>query len=179
MSKPRFFNSKKIQEIIRVNHAGEFGAQRIYEGQINYTKDINHKKQIKHMLDEEVKHLQYFIEQIKDRNVRPTLFLPVWSVLGYAIGACSAKLGNKATMLVTESIEKVIVEHYQDQIHYLENIKGEESLLAKLIKFCQDEANYIEIALSENNSQNFYISNAISCIIQALCKAAIFLSKKI
>jgi ubiquinone biosynthesis monooxygenase Coq7 len=178
MPRPYYSNNKKIQEIIRVDHAGEFGAKRIYEGQIGCTKNANDKKLIKHMLDQEAEHLEYFDSQIKAGNARPTALMPIWNVLGYALGALSAKFGNESAMLVTQSIEEVIVDHYQEQIHYLENSKNNEQLLTKIKKFKQDEADHIHIAL-ENNSANALLHNTMSVIIKAFCRTAIFLSKRL
>lgn len=178
MPKPYFSNNKKIQEIIRVDHAGEFGAKRIYEGQIAYTKNTHDKKLIKHMLNQEAEHLEYFNSKIEDGNARPTALMPIWNVLGYALGTISARLGNNSAMLVTESVEEVIVEHYQEQINYLKGIKSKDQLLSKIKKFKQDEADHIHIAL-ENNSENVQMHDAISAMIKTFCKTAIFLSKKI
>lgn len=171
-------NHKKIQEIIRVDHAGEFGAKRIYEGQIAYTKNVNDKKLIKHMLDQEAEHLKYFDNQIKDGNTRPTALMPIWNIFGYALGAISAKCGNESAMLVTESVEEVIVDHYQGQIDYLKSIKSKDQLLTKIKKFKQDEADHIHIAL-ENNSANVQLHDTMSALVKTFCKTAIFLSKKI
>lgn len=178
MPKPYFSNDKKIQEIIRVDHAGEFGAKRIYEGQIAYTKNSDDKKLIKHMLDQEAEHLEYFDNQIKNGNARPTALAPIWNIFGYALGAISAKASNESAMLVTESVEKVIVDHYQEQIDYLNNVKSKNQLLTKIKKFKQDEADHIHIAI-ENNSANARLHDTISAIVKTFCKATIFLSKKI
>lgn len=178
MPRPYYPNNKKIQEILRVDHAGEFGAKRIYEGQIDYTKNRNDKKLIKYMLDQEAEHLEYFDNQIKDGNARPTAFMPIWNTFGYILGALSAKFGNESAMLVTQSIEEVIVGHYQEQINYLENSENNKHLLAKIKKFKQDEADHIHIAL-ENNSTNALLYTTMSVIIKTFCKTAIFLSKKI
>ena len=179
MPRPYYLNDcKKIKEILRVDHAGEFGAKRIYEGQIAYTKNPKDRKLIQHMLDQEKEHLEYFDNQIKDGNSRPTALIPVWNILGYVLGAISAKFGKESAMLVTESVEEVIVSHYQEQIDYLEDIKSNDQLLSKIKKFKQDEADHIHIAL-DNNSSNAYLHNIVSPIIKAFCKTAIFLSKKI
>ena len=178
MPRPYFSNDKKIQEIIRVDHAGEFGAKRIYEGQIAYTKNANDKKLIKHMLDQEAEHLEYFDNQIKNGNARPTALAPIWNIFGYALGAISAKSGTESAMLVTESVEEVIVDHYQEQIDYLNSVKNKNQLLTKIKKFKQDEADHIHIAI-ENNSANARLHDTMSAIVKTFCNAAIFLSKKI
>ncbi len=179
MPKPYYTdNQNKIQEIIRVDHAGEFGAKRIYEGQIDYTKNPENKKIIKHMLDQEAEHLEYFDNQIKNGNSRPTALMPIWNIFGYALGAISAKCGIKSAMLVTESVEEVIVDHYQEQINYLEDTKNKGQLLSKIKKFKQDEADHIHIA-QENDSSNARFHKIISTLVKSFCKTAIFLSKKV
>ena len=181
MPRPYFESKdKKIQEILRVNHAGEYGAQRIYQGQIAHTRNIKTKSLIRHMLDQELEHLEYFDNKIKDGLARPTFLMPIWNLCGYSLGTLSAMMGGKATMLVTENVEEVIVKHYQDQIDYLESrgAKEDNLLLQKIKKFKQDEANHIHIAV-DNESKNVYLHNLLSKMVQNMCKVAIFLSKKI
>ena len=123
MPKP-FFNdthSKRIEEIIRVNHAGEFGAKKIYQGQIKYCKNPDAQKVLKIMLDQEQKHLEYFSNKIQKGFSRPTIFMPLWSIGGYLMGAISAKISLKAAMIVTKNVEAVIEDHYAKQINYLED----------------------------------------------------------
>lgn len=179
MPRPYYRNNQnKIQEIIMVDHAGEFGAKRIYEGQIDYTKNPDDKKLIKHMLSQEAEHLEYFDNQIKNGNARPTILMPIWNIFGYLLGAASARLGKESVMLVTEQIENVIVEHYSEQIEYLQRTNEHSGLLEKIKKFKQDEAEHIHIAL-ENDSQRSRFKKPLSKAVQFFCKAAIFLSKKI
>lgn len=179
MPRPCFENTqKKIQEIIMVDHAGEYGAQRIYEGQLANTKDPQIKELIKHMLEQELEHLDYFEKQIKEGKGRPTALIPMWRICGYALGALSAKLGPKTAMLVTENVEEIIVDHYQEQIDYLEKTDKNNPLLAKIKKFKQDEADHIHIAVDNaSNDAQFY--NILSNIIRGICLSAIFVSKKI
>jgi ubiquinone biosynthesis monooxygenase Coq7 len=174
MPKPFFEDkNKKLQEIIRVNHAGEFGAQKIYQGQIKYTKNPVDKRLLVHMLEQEEEHLDYFSDKIKT-NSRPTIFMPIWNVGGYLMGAISAKLGIKAAMLVTENVETVIENHYQEQIEYLEQNDPANPMLAKIKKFKDDETEHKNIALESSDGEGF-----MSKIIQTICKSAIFLSKKL
>ncbi len=179
MPKPYFFNKqKKIEEIIRVDHAGEYGAQRIYEGQLKYIKDQNTKELIEQMLLQELEHLEYFNDQIKNGKARPTALIPLWKVLGYGLGALSAKLGPKAAMLVTENVEEVIVKHYQEQIDYLEQVDKQNPLLKKIKKFQLDEAEHIHIAVN-NDSGNSKFDSILSKLVRCACQSAIFISKKI
>jgi ubiquinone biosynthesis monooxygenase Coq7 len=177
--RPYFENKhKKIQEIIMVNHAGEYGAQKIYEGQIAHIKDLESKKLIQHMLEQELEHLEYFDSQIKDGKARPTALMPIWKIFGYGLGAISAQLGPKTAMLVTESVEEVIVRHYQEQIEYLEKIDKTSPLLHKIKKFQQDEADHIHIAV-ENSSKAAPFYAILSKLVGGICKSAIFMSRKI
>ena len=109
-----------LEEIIRVDHAGEFGATRIYEGQISiFGKDTEIGKTIQHMADQEQEHIKKFEELIVSERVRPTILLPLWNIAGYALGASTALMGERAAMACTVAVEKVIGEHYKEQIDLL------------------------------------------------------------
>ena len=178
MPKPYFENKEqKIKEIIMVDHAGEFGAQKIYEGQIRYSKNPNDKKLIQYMLEQELEHLDYFQNQIKEGLSRPTILMPLWSILGYSLGAISAKAGTKTSMMVTQSVEEIIVDHYEEQIEYLKTADPTNSLLKKIQKFKDDEAEHIHIAI-DNNSKDAKFQKMLSSAVKMFCKSAIFLSKK-
>ena len=116
-------NDYKVEEFIRVDHAGERGAVKIYEGQLlalnTLVKDENLKKTIEDMKIHEVEHCQFFEKEIKKRNIKPTKFLPLWDLLGVGLGFGSTLLGKKAAMLCTASVEEVIDKHYLDQINQL------------------------------------------------------------
>ena len=113
--------SNRVEEFIRVDHAGERGAVKIYEGQLlalnTIVKNDNLKKTIEDMKEHEIEHCQFFEKEIKKRNIKPTKFLPLWDLLGVGLGFGSTILGKKAAMLCTASVEEVIDEHYQDQIN--------------------------------------------------------------
>ena len=117
-------DKNKVKEFIRVDHAGERGAIKIYEGQLlalsTFIKDDNLKKKIEEMKIHEKEHCEYFENEIKKRNIKPTKFLPLWDLLGVGLGFGSTILGKKATMLCTASVEEVIDEHYLNQINELE-----------------------------------------------------------
>ena len=117
-------NSKsKIEEFIRVDHAGERGAVKIYEGQLlalnTLVKDESLKKTIEEMKIHEKEHCDFFENEIKKRNISPTKFLPLWDLLGLGLGFSSTLLGKKAAMLCTASVEEVIDKHYLNQINQL------------------------------------------------------------
>ncbi len=178
MPKPYFNDKNKIKEILMVNHAGEFGAQRIYQGQLAFTKSVSDRSIIQHMLEQELKHLEYFEKEIKNGRSKPTFLLPLWSALGYGLGALSAIAGPRTSMLVTESVEEVIVNHYQEQIEYLKSNGHNKQLLMKIKQFKQEEAEHIEIAI-KNDSKNALLHNALSKIVKTMCNIAIYLSKKV
>ena len=179
MPKPNFTTkTDKIAEIIRVNHAGEYGAKRIYEGQIKFTKNLRDKLLIDSMLEQEKVHLNYFENQMKMRNIRPTLFMPLWNIGGYIMGAVSARLGLKSAMLVTEAVEDVIEGHYASQLKYLENEKDEQELANNIKQFREDELEHKATAL-DHESSNVRFASMGAKIIKLICRNAIFLSKKL
>jgi 3-demethoxyubiquinol 3-hydroxylase len=110
-----FLNQKKLDSIVRVDHAGEYGARRIYAGQMAILKKSSAYPVIKEMYEQEEKHLKYFEQEIRQRRVRPTFMLPLWHVGGYLLGAATALLGERAAMACTVAVEEVIGEHYRSQ----------------------------------------------------------------
>ena len=118
-------DKKTLEEIIRVDHAGERGAIKIYEGQLLALKTIKQDDGLKDIIEEmkehEKEHLEYFEIEIQKRKVKPTFFLPLWDVMGVALGFGTAVLGKKAAMLCTASVEEVIEDHYQAQLNKLGN----------------------------------------------------------
>ena len=173
-------NPKKIEEFIRVDHAGERGAIKIYEGQLlalkTICKDPNLQKTIEEMKVHEKEHCDYFEGEIKKRNIEPTKFLPLWDLLGVGLGFGSTILGKKAAMLCTASVEEVIDEHYQSQINQLGS--DEKDLKDKMIKFRSDELHHKDIAYQEGATKNG-IYSILDKIIKTGSKVAINISKKI
>jgi len=173
-------NKNKIEEFIRVDHAGERGAIKIYEGQLlalnTFVKDENLKKIIEKMKNHEKEHLDFFNKEIKKRNIKPTKLLPLWDLLGIGLGFGSAIIGKKATMLCTASVEEVIEEHYQNQINELDS---EEKVLKKKIKkFRDDELHHRDIAYEQGASKKGLYS-ILDKIIKTGSKVAISISEKI
>ena len=173
-------NKKKLEEFIRVDHAGERGAIKIYEGQLlalnTVCKDEKLKETIKTMKLHEKEHLDFFEEEIKKRNINPTKFLPLWALLGIGLGFGSTLLGKKAAMLCTASVEEVIDEHYQNQINQINN--DEKKLKEKIIKFREDELNHKNIAYEEGATKNG-IYSVLDKVIKTGSKVAISISEKI
>lgn len=179
MPKPYFNNhTDKIAEIIRVDHAGEFGAQRIYQGQLSWISSVNDQKIIREMLEQELEHLDFFNAEIANKNIRPTIFLPLWDKIGYLAGAISAIAGVKYAMLLTEAVEEVIIEHYQNQIEYLTKYEPSSLLLERIKQFKQDEAQHMDIAI-DNESKKTAMYGLLSKLIRFLCKTSITISKKV
>ena len=173
-------DKNKIKEFIRVDHAGERGAVKIYEGQLlalnTFIKDDSLKKKIEEMKIHEKEHCDYFENEIKKRNIEPTKFLPLWDILGVGLGFGSTILGKKAAMLCTASVEEVIDEHYSNQIKELEN--DEKKLKDKIIKFRKDELLHRDIAYEEGATKKG-IYSILDKIIKTGSKIAINISEKI
>ena len=166
-----------LEEIIRVDHAGEFGATKIYEGQIAvFGKNTKIGKTIQHMADQEQVHIEKFEELIVNERVRPTLLLPLWSVAGYALGAGTALMGEKAAMACTVAVEKVIGEHYNDQIDLLK--KDQKNLKKTIKKFSADELEHHDIGIA-HDAEKAVGYQILTKIIEIGCKTAIAVSKKI
>jgi ubiquinone biosynthesis monooxygenase Coq7 len=174
-------NSKnKIEEFIRVDHAGERGAVKIYEGQLlalnTLVKDESLKKTIEEMKLHEKEHCEFFETEIKKRKIEPTKFLPLWDLLGIGLGFGSALLGKKAAMLCTASVEEVIDTHYQNQINQLGS--DEKDLKKKIIKFREDELHHKDIAYEKGATKKGLYS-IMDKIIKTGSKVAINISEKI
>ena len=138
-------NRQILEEIIRVDHAGEFGATKIYDGQIAiFGKNTKIGKTIQHMADQEQEHIDKFNELILEHRVRPTALLPIWNVAGFALGASTALMGEKAAMACTVAVEKVIGEHYEEQLSLLED--DHKDLKKTISKFRDDELEIEEAA---------------------------------
>ena len=173
-------NKKTLEEIIRVDHAGERGAIKIYEGQLlalkTFKQDEFLKKKIEEMKEHEKEHYEYFDNEIKKRNIKPTKLLPLWDLMGVTLGFGTTMLGEKAAMLCTASVEEVIDEHYQRQIDQIE--VDEKDLREKIIKFRQDELDHKDIAYEEGATKKGLYS-IMDKVIKTGSKVAIKISEKI
>ena len=166
-----------LEEIIRVDHAGEYGATRIYDGQIAvFGKNSKIGKTIQHMADQEQEHIQKFEELIVKNRVRPTALIPVWNVAGYALGISTALLGEKAAMACTVAVETVIGNHYGEQLSLLEDDQKE--LKKTIKKFKADELEHHDIGIA-HNAEKTPGYKVLSKVIELGCKTAIKISKKI
>ncbi len=182
---------KKLHEIIRVDHAGEFGAKVIYNGQIaalKLKKDKETLKLVEHMKRQEDVHFDYFNEEIKKHKIRPTALHPIWKAGGFALGFFTAIIDKKAAMVCTTAVEETIDKHYQEQIEFLEQSEQKErnqinqinleNLKNKIQKFRDEELEHRDIAY-ENKAAEFSAYTPLSAIIKSTVKVAIALSKKI
>ena len=170
-------NREILEQIIRVDHAGEYGATRIYDGQIAvFGKNSKIGKTIQHMADQEQEHIDKFNELILEHRVRPTALLPVWNIAGFALGASTAFLGEKAAMACTVAVEKVIGEHYQEQLDLLED--DQKDLKKTISKFRDDELEHHDIGI-EHDAESAPGYKIMSKVIELGCKTAIAISKKI
>lgn len=164
-------------EILRVNHAGETAAKYIYKTQLKLSRDVHLKHELKEMYLQEKIHLEYFINELREHNIRPTALMPLWKFLSRLLGAGSAVLGKKYVMLTTEAVEEVIDNHYQDQLLLLERFYPEEKELYEKIKqFRQDEIEHRNKAQQSITSYNT-IDYLFSTVVKKGCQGAIFLSK--
>ena len=173
-------NKKKLEEFIRVDHAGERGAIKIYEGQLlalkTFKKDPELLKLVEEMREHEQEHSDFFENEIRERNIKPTKFLPLWDLLGVGLGFGSTILGKKAAMLCTASVEEVIDKHYQNQIDQLRD--DEKKLREKIKKFRADELEHKDIAYEQGATKKGLYS-VMDKIIKTGSKIAINISEKI
>ena len=173
-------NKKTLEEIIRVDHAGEIGAIKIYEGQLLALKTFKQhdalKRKIEDMKEHEAEHYDYFNKLIKKRKIKPTKLLPLWDLMGVTLGFGTAMLGEKAAMLCTASVEEVIDEHYKNQTYKLKD--DEKELKKKIEKFRADEIEHKNIAY-EGGATKDGVYGLLDKIIKTSSRIAITISEKI
>ena len=173
-------SNPQVEEFIRVDHAGERGAVKIYEGQLlalnTLVKDESLKKTIEEMKIHEIEHCQFFEKEIKKRNIKPTKFLPLWDLLGVGLGFGSTLLGKKAAMLCTASVEEVIESHYEKQLEKLG--LDEKDLKNKIEKFKKDETMHKNVAYDKGATTKG-IYSLMDKVIKTGSKIAINISEKI
>lgn len=176
---PGVDRSDDIAAMIRVDHAGEFGAVRIYEGQLAVLGKRPEARKtaqtIRKMAKQEQNHLKGFEELVTARRVRPTLLAPVWHVAGFALGAATALLGEKAAMACTAAVEEVIDRHYASQI---ERIQDDDELKRRIEAYRADEIAHRERALAEG-AEGAPGYALLTAAIKAGCRVAIKLSERI
>lgn len=166
-----------IHAMIRVNQAGEYGAARIYEGQLSVLKDTPLGSTLQHMRDQEQHHLDTFDHLIRQHQVRPTVLTPVWHVGGYILGKVTAHLGEKAALACTVAVEEVIDEHYEHQIQCLKDYPEEQELLTTLKQFQEDERQHKNISL-DAGAADAPAFRVMKTLIQGISRSAIWLSTR-
>lgn len=169
--------SEEVTRMIRVNHAGEYGAKRIYAGQLAVLGKSPSGPVIREMAQQEEKHLAVFDKMVQRRRVRPTALMPLWHVGGFAMGAGTALLGEKAAMACTVAVESVIDQHYADQELALEDT-DEQELAAHIRQFREEEQEHHDIAL-ENGAKSSPFYSILTHAIVYQTKLAIWLSTRL
>ena len=171
-----YSHDEQTARMIRVNHAGEYGAKQIYAGQLAVLKNSKSAPILQHMAQQEEEHLNVFSDMLAKRHIRPTLMMPLWHVGAFAMGAACALLGEKAAMACTVAVEKVIDEHYAAQERELDGREAE--LKHTISQFRADEKEHYDTALAEGAEQSpFY--NALTTAVKLQTKFAIWVSTRI
>ena len=169
-------NRQDIERYIRVDHAGERAAQQIYRGQLVVLDKHPMGEEIRHMMAQEVEHLETFDSLINERRVRPSLLDPLWGAAGFALGVVTAAMGPKAAMACTIAVEEVIGEHYQKQAENLGEDEAE--LKTKIERFRDEELEHRDIAVDYKgrDAQHYKL---LHDVIQTGCRTAIKIAEKI
>ena len=169
-------NKNHIDSILRVDHAGETAAAKIYDGQLAVLKNTPVGPTIQHMKDQEQEHLDTFNKLLYENDTRPTALLPLWNIMGFGLGVASAVMGEKAAMACTIAVEEVIGEHYAKQAETLNDDHKE--LKSTLMKFRDDELDHKDIAYEEGATKKGLYS-VMDKVIKTGSRIAINISEKI
>jgi ubiquinone biosynthesis monooxygenase Coq7 len=171
-------SEKNLARMIRVDHAGEHGAVQIYRGQLAVLGHMASARTIRHMEEQEQAHLKTFDALMVEHGVRPTVFSPVWHVAGFALGAVTALMGEKAAMACTAAVEEVIDQHYASQVAALEEDGPPAAALKEPIEaFRADEIEHRDTAIAHGAEQTPGY-DLLSGAIKAGCRLAIRLSER-
>jgi ubiquinone biosynthesis monooxygenase Coq7 len=168
--------SRVVERMIRVDHAGEYGAARIYAGQLAVLGRSDKAELLRRMERQEHRHLETFARLIAQRRVRPTALLPLWHVAGFALGAVTAALGHRAAMACTVAVEEAIDAHYAGQAARLD--EDESELRGTIEEFREEELEHRDTALAHEAEQALGYP-LLSALIKAGCRAAIAVSERI
>ena len=164
----------RLSRMIRVDHAGEYGAERIYAGQLAVLGRGEKAELLRHMMEQETRHRTVFSNLIVERRVRPTALLPLWHMAGFALGAITAAIGERAAMACTVAVEEAIDEHYAAQAASLGDDESE--LRAQIEAFRLEELEHRDIGLA-NGAELAPAYRVMSGLIKAGCRAAIAVSE--
>ena len=165
-----------IERFLRVDHAGERAAQQIYKGQLAVLANHEMADEIRHMMDQEVEHLETFDSLLNERQVRPSLLDPLWGAAGFTLGVVTAAMGPKAAMACTIAVEEVIGEHYQKQADILGD--DERELQATVERFRDEELEHRDIAVEHDGLEARHYS-LLRKVIQHGCRTAIKIAEKV
>ena len=165
-----------VSQMLRVDHAGEYGAARIYAGQLAVLRRSDAAPVLREMQTQEQQHLDRFADLIAQRRVRPTAMLPLWHLAGFALGAATAALGERAAMACTVAVEEAIDAHYADQIAALDDHEAE--LRSTLVRFRDDELQHRDIAL-QHGAEQAPGYRLLSAMIKTGCRLAIRISERV
>jgi len=165
-----------VAAMIRVDHAGEYGAVRIYDGQLAVLGRGRARDEVAQMAEQEQRHLKTFDALLRERRVRPTLLQPLWHLAGYALGAATALLGEEAAMACTVAVEEVIDEHYQGQLDRLGD--SDPALAGTISQFRADELRHRDAAIAHGAAETPGYE-LISAVIKTGSRLAIWLSERI
>ena len=168
--------AEDVARMIRVDHAGEYGAARIYEGQLAVLGRSASTPVIRRMAEQEQRHLAAFEKLVSSRRVRPTALSPLWHAAGFALGAATALLGERAAMACTVAVEEVIDEHYRRQSEALG--EAEPELKAAIDEFRRDELEHRDVALA-HGAEDAPAYTALTTAIKSCSRLAIWLSTRI
>jgi ubiquinone biosynthesis monooxygenase Coq7 len=167
---------RDVSSMLRVNLAGEYGAKRIYEGQLAVLGKGPKGDILRHMAELEARHLETFQHLVAERGARPTVLHPIWHAAGYALGAGTALMGEKAAMACTVAVEEVIDEHYREQHDALGD--DEADLKATIEEFRQEELEHRDIGL-EHGAEQATAYPVLSAAIKRASRLAIWLSERV
>ena len=165
-----------IERFLRVDHAGERAAQQIYKGQLAVLANHEMADEIRHMMDQEVEHLETFDSLLNERQVRPSLLDPLWGAAGFTLGVVTAAMGPKAAMACTIAVEEVIGEHYQKQADILG--EDERELQATVERFRDEELEHRDIAVEHDGREARHYT-LLRKVIQRGCRTAIKIAEKV
>jgi len=167
-----------LERMIRVDQAGEYGAVRIYEGQLAVLGDGSSAPTLNHMYEQEQRHLDTFNKMVSRRRVRPTALMPLWHMAGFALGAGTALLGKKAAMACTVAVEEVIDEHYAAQVAQLEDDAQEQELKDTCEEFRLEEVEHRDTAIN-HGAKDAPGYEVLTSAVKAGSRLAIWLSERI
>jgi 3-demethoxyubiquinol 3-hydroxylase len=165
-----------LEHMIRVDHAGEYGAQRIYAGQLAILGDTDIGEEIRHMAAQEDVHLAAFEKLVVQERVRPTALQPIWHIAGFALGAVTAAMGKEAAMACTVAVEEVIVEHYEKQLKTLKKTRPD---IAKLVQKFKDEEDEHRAIGIHHDAEMAPAYQLLRGAIRRASKTAIWLSERV